>query len=254
MFKWLKADLHVHTVLSPCAELEMGPKGLVQMAVERGFDLIGITDHNAWANVPAVIELAQEHNIAVLPGMEVQTQEEVHILCFFSDVDRLAAAGEQIYAHLPAVANRPQFFGDQIVVDAQENIITFEDRLLLNSVQMSLEELNELTAEFGGIIIPAHIDRPAFSLIANLGFVPPDLRPAALEISARLDPSTALERFPALEGYTLVTSSDAHRLDDFKTPRSTFFYVAAPTLDEIALACAGRGDRKVVIAPGGTIL
>lgn len=253
MFKWLKADLHVHTVLSPCAELEMGPKGIVQTALQRGLDIIGITDHNAWANVTAVMELARKQGIAVLPGMEVQTQEEVHILCFFSDMDRLAAAGERIYAHLPAVTNRPQLFGDQIVVDAQENITAFEERLLLNSVAMSLEELSELTACYGGIIVPAHVDRPAFSLIANLGFVPPDLKPAALEISARLDPTAALERFPALEGYTLVTSSDAHRLNDFNTSRSTFFYCAAPTLDEIALSCAGRGDRKVVIAPGGTI-
>lgn len=253
MYRWLKADLHVHTVLSPCAELEMGPKGLVQQALERGLDLIGITDHNAWANVPAVIESAEKQGIAVLPGMEVQTQEEVHILCFFPDVDRLKIAGEQIYARLPEVPNRPEFFGDQIIVNANEDIIAFEDRLLLNSVEISLEELAELTVRYGGIIIPAHVDRPSFSLIANLGFVPPDLKPAALEISARLDPAVALERFPALEGYTLVTSSDAHRLDDLNTVRSTFFYCAAPTLDEIALACVGCGNRKVVIAPGEAI-
>ncbi|MGI6129338.1 MAG: PHP domain-containing protein [bacterium] len=251
--KWLQADLHIHTVLSPCADLKMGPKQVVQTAVERGLDVIGITDHNAWANVPAILKLAKKHNIAVLPGMEVQTQEEVHILCFFSDMDHLVKVGERIYARLPAVPNRPEFFGDQIVVDAEENIIGLEERLLLNSIEMSLEELSDLTFEQGGIIIPAHVDRPAFSLIANLGFVPPDLEPTALEISARLDPACALERFPQLEGYTLVTSSDAHRVEDFKTVRSTFFYVAAPTVDEIALACAGRGNRKVVIAERGTV-
>ncbi len=251
--KWLKADLHVHTVLSPCAELEMGPKGLVKAALERGLGLLGITDHNAWANVPAVVELAQQYDIGVLPGMEVQTREEVHVLCFFPDTKRLVTAGQQIYAHLPDVCNRADIFGDQIIVDAKENIIAFEDRMLLNSVDLSLEQVRDITWENHGIIIPAHVDRPAFSLIANLGFVPPDLKPTALEISTQVDKETAMERFPQLKGYTLVTSSDAHRLDDFETTRSTYFYVAAPTLAEIVLACKGLNNRKVVIASEGTV-
>lgn len=250
---WLKADLHVHTVLSPCAELDMGPQGLVTAALNRGLNILGVTDHNAWANVAAVTELAQPYGIGVLPGIEVQTREEVHVLCFFPDLDQLAAAGEHIYASLPVIRNRADIFGDQIIVDAKENIVAFEERMLLNSVELSLEQLRDLTCRHGGIIIPAHVDRPAFSLIANLGFVPPDLKPAALEISTRLDEERARKRFPALEGYTLVTSSDAHCLGDFGTPRSTFFYVAAPTLAEIALACAGRKNRKVVIASEGTI-
>ncbi|HKM39890.1 MAG TPA: PHP domain-containing protein [bacterium] len=250
---WLKADLHVHTVLSPCGELDMGPKGIVTVAAERNLDLIGITDHNAWANVAAVTEVAKSYGITVLPGMEVQTAEEVHVLCFFPTLDQLAVVGQQIYSRLPAIPNKPAIFGDQIIVDAEENIVAFEDRMLLNSVELTLEEVRDLTCRHGGIIIPAHVDRPAFSLIANLGFVPPDLKPAALEISAHVDEKTALERFPMLEGYTLVTSSDAHRLEDIKTPRSTFFRVAAPTLTEIAWACAGHGNRKVVIASEDTI-
>jgi len=113
--------------------------------------------------------------------------------------------------------------------------------------------VRDLTYNYGGIIIPAHVDRPAFSLIANLGFVPPNLQPAALEISSRLDEITAVKEFPILKEHTLITSSDAHRLDDFNTLRSTFFYVAAPTLAELALACAGRKNRKVVIAPQDTV-
>ncbi len=102
---WLKADLHVHTVLSPCAELDMGPQGLVTAALNRA-EYPRVTDHNAWANVAAVTELAQPYGIGVLPGIEVQTREEVHVLCFFPDLDQLAAAGEHIYASLPAIRNR----------------------------------------------------------------------------------------------------------------------------------------------------
>lgn len=137
--KWLKADLHIHTVLSPCAELEMGPKAIVKAALDRGLNLLGITDHNAWANVSAVKELARHYGIDVLPGIEVQTKEEVHVLCFFPDIDCLAAAGKRIYDSLPVVPNRVDIFGDQIIVDAQENIIALEERMLLNSVDMSLE-------------------------------------------------------------------------------------------------------------------
>lgn len=247
MLRWLKADLHVHTVLSPCAELEMGPRAIVAAAAARGIGLLGITDHNAWANVPAVAALAAREGIAVLPGMEVQTREEVHVLCFFPDLVSLAAAGEEIRRHLPRRENRPEIFGDQVIVDAEENILGFETTLLLNSVDLTLEEVRDLTRRAGGLFIPAHVDRPAFSLLANLGVVPPGLEPEALEISSRLTPADAKRLFPALVGYPLITSSDAHRLSDLATPRATWFHVAAPTLDEVVLALAGREGRKVVI-------
>jgi len=249
MLKWLKADLHVHTVLSPCAELEMGPRAIVGAAAAQGITLLGITDHNAWENVPAVAACAAPEGIAVLPGMEVQTQEDVHVLAFFPDLTALAAVGAQIRRHLPPLKNRPEVFGDQVIVDAEENILGFEEKLLLASTALSLEAVRDLTVGAGGLIIPAHVDRPAFSLLANLGLVPPGLQPAALEISSRLAPGAARQKFPQLGGYTLLTASDAHRLSDFVTSYTTWFYMAAPTLAEVALACAGKNGRKVVIAP-----
>ncbi|MDI3538240.1 MAG: 3,5-nucleoside bisphosphate phosphatase [Bacillota bacterium] len=247
MLRWLKADLHVHTVLSPCAELEMGPRAIVAAAAANGIGLLGITDHNAWANVPAVAALAAREGIAVLPGMEVQTREEVHVLCFFPDLASLAVVGEEIRRHLPRIENRPEVFGDQVIVDAEENILGFENTLLLNSVELTLEEVQDITRRAGGLFIPAHVDRPAFSLLANLGVVPPALEPDALEISGRVTPEEVKSLFPALTGYSLITSSDAHRLSDLATPRATWFYVAAPTLAEVVLALAGLEGRKVVI-------
>lgn len=252
MCKWLRADLHVHTVLSPCAELEMGPRAIVRAAVAQGIGLLGITDHNAWANVAPVAALAEREGIAVLPGMEVQTREEVHVLCFFPDLPSLAYAGEEIRRYLPKVPNRPEVFGDQVIVDEEENILGMEQVLLLSSVDLTLEAVCDLTQRCGGFLIPAHVDRPAFSLLANLGFVPPGVEPAAMEISSRLDPEEARRLFPGLAGYRLLTSSDAHRLSDFSTRFVTFFYIAAPTLAEVSLACAGREGRKVVIVPRGT--
>ncbi|MGI6603473.1 MAG: PHP domain-containing protein [bacterium] len=249
MLRWLKADLHVHTVLSPCAELEMGPRAIVQAAMAKGLGLLAITDHNAWANVAPVVALAARMGIAVLPGMEVQTKEEVHVLCFLPGLKELQEVGKEIGRHLPPLENRPEVFGDQIIVDEEENILSLEDKLLLSSVDLTLEQVAQITQAAGGLIIPAHVDRPAFSLLSNLGMVPSGLNVAALEISASHDPKMVCREFPELEHYTLVASSDAHRLSDFKTPFVTFFYIAAPTLAEIALACAGRDGRKVVIVP-----
>ncbi|HHY92390.1 MAG TPA: histidinol-phosphatase, partial [Firmicutes bacterium] len=218
-------------------------------AAAHGIELLGITDHNAWANVPAVAARAADEGITVLPGMEVQTAEDVHVLTFFPDLAALAAVGEEIQHHLPPLKNRAEVFGDQVIVDAEENILGFEDRLLLASVALPLEAVRDRVVGAGGLIIPAHVDRPAFSLLANLGLVPPGLQPAALEISRRVAPAAARSQFPAVAGYPLVTASDAHRLSDFAVPFCTWFYVAAPTLAEVALACAGQDGRKVVILP-----
>jgi PHP family Zn ribbon phosphoesterase len=247
MLSWFSADLHIHTVLSPCAELDMGPINIVETARELKIDIIGITDHNAAGNVAAVMERAGQEGPVVLPGMEVQTREEVHILCFFPDMEQLQAYAAYIRERLPPVRNRPEVFGDQVVVNAREEILYFEEILLVNSVTASLEEVVQEALAQDGLVIPAHVDRGAFSIMANLGLIPPSLPVAALEVAWPEKLPDLLLRYPAVGKYPLVSFSDAHTLSQFRAGYRTYFYLKEPTFKEIKKALQGEGGRKVVI-------
>jgi hypothetical protein len=209
-----RIDLHIHTVVSPCAEIEMIPPLIVRRALELGLDLIAITDHNTAENVLAVQEAASATSLRVLPGMEVQTREEVHILCLFDTADQICAWQAAVYNSLPSVPNRPEAFGAQYVVDATGEYICENERLLLTSTLMSTESVVAQVRELGGLPIAAHVDRPSFSLLANLGFVPEGLPLAGLEISRRQTVQGFRAAYPELAGWPLFGSSDAHQLAD----------------------------------------
>jgi PHP family Zn ribbon phosphoesterase len=241
--RFLLADLHIHTVLSACAETEMLPEFIVERAQELGLGLIAVTDHNSAENVAAVVSAAQGTGIAVLAGMELQTREEVHLLCLFDTLEQVALWQAEVYAHLPPLKNKEDVFGAQVVLDAAGEPLGYNDRLLLTAASFSLEEAVQKVRGLDGICIPAHVDRPAYSVIANLGFVPPDLEIAGVEISPLLGPEEARSRFPQLTRYGLVASGDAHRLQDMC--RRTTLKMEAPTVAELALALAGEGERGV---------
>jgi PHP family Zn ribbon phosphoesterase len=209
----IRADLHVHTVLSPCAEVEMIPPLIVERALSAGLDLIAITDHNASANAGAVIDAARGTGLKVLPGIELQTREEVHLLCLFDTLEQLAAWQIEVDRTLPHLHNRAETLGEQFVVDAAGDFVRREERLLLVSANIVLENAVARVKALGGIAIPAHIDRPANGLIALLGFVPPLLSVAALEISPNVSRDAARARFHLPEDAALIRSSDAHWLD-----------------------------------------
>ncbi|NLP17735.1 MAG: PHP domain-containing protein [Firmicutes bacterium] len=249
MLKWFSADLHIHTVLSPCAELDMGPINIVETAGKLGLDIIGITDHNSAANVAAVMDRAAQKDLVVIGGVEVQTREEVHVLCLFPDLDQLLAYAVFIRERLPRVPNRPEVFGDQVVVNGEEEILYFEKTLLISSVTASLEEVVAEALTYGGLVIPAHVDRPSFSILSNLGFVPPELAVAALEIAWPERMPDILSRYPDLERYCFVSFSDAHSISQLKRGFCTYFYLQEPTFIEIKKALAGHEGRKVVIGP-----
>lgn len=239
------AELHVHTVLSPCAEVEMIPPLIVRTALERGINLVAITDHNASANVAAVMRAAHGRGLTVWPGMEVQTREEVHMLCLFDTLAQLAAWQHQVDAHLPDLENNVELFGEQFVVDETGAFIRRERRLLLTSTQLSVEEAARRVHALGGLAIPAHIDRKAFSLITNLGFVPPGVPFAALEISRHISPSQARQRFPQIGAIPLIQSGDAHRLDELIGP--LVLTMQAPTLAELRLALGHHAGRSATL-------
>jgi PHP family Zn ribbon phosphoesterase len=237
------ADLHIHTVLSACAETEMLPEFIVERAQELGLGLIAITDHNSAENAAAALTAAEGTGITVFPGMEVQTREEVHLLCLFDTLEQVASWQEEVYDHLPPMKNEEDVFGTQVVLNADGDIVGRNDRLLLTSASFSVEEVVQRVCDLNGLCIPAHIDRPAYSVIANLGFIPPDLGIMGTEISPLVSPKEARARFPQLERYSLVAGGDAHRLREMV--RRTTLRLAEATVAELSLALAGEGDRGI---------
>jgi 3',5'-nucleoside bisphosphate phosphatase len=245
MLKQFRADLHIHTVLSPCAEVEMIPPLVVQKALERGIDLIAITDHNASANVGAVQKAAQGTSLAVLPGMEVQSREEVHLLTLFETLDALQAWQDEVDHSLPDLPNQPDFFGEQFVVDETGEFIRSEPRILLTSTSFSIDEIFNHVKALGGLVIPAHVDRFSCGLFPTLGLISENWNVLALEISRQITPPQAKLTFPAIRPYPLIQSGDVHRLDDFLG--TTVFTLAFPTLMELCMAFKQIDGRDVCI-------
>jgi PHP family Zn ribbon phosphoesterase len=240
-----RAELHVHTVLSPCAEVEMIPPLIVQEAVERGIGLIAITDHNATANIAAVQKAANGTGLVVLPGMEVQTVEEVHVLCLFDTLDQVQAWQAEVDRVLPRLENNIELFGEQFVVDDEGEFIRRESQLLLTSAELSIDDVYDKVTALGGLAIPAHVDRKAFGLFANLGLISPTWPVAALEISRHLSPGDAVQRYRQLKGYPLIRSGDVHRLEEYLGVNH--FTLEAPTIGEIRKALAGEEGRGLEV-------
>lgn len=241
--KSYRADLHVHTVLSPCAQIEMIPPLIVREALEQGIQLIAITDHNSTRNIASVQKAASGTGLVVLPGMELQTREEVHVLCLFDTLAQAEAFQKEVDLALPAIPNQPDFFGEQFVVDETGDFIASEERLLITSTHFSLREAWEKVTSLGGIYIPAHVNRKTFGLIYNLGLVPEDFPILALEISRHTTPAKAVVEFPQVRGYPLIQNGDVHGLDEFLG--SNIYSIEETTTAELSLAMVGKESRSV---------
>ncbi|WP_227765782.1 PHP domain-containing protein [Zhaonella formicivorans] len=227
MNRWYQADLHIHTALSPCAGREMSPPAIVATAISAGLDLIAITDHNSLGNVLAVQQAAEGTGLAVLTGIEVQTIEEIHLLCLFPGYEEAVAVQKLVDATLPSCLNRPEYFGEQLLFDYKGNIIGTETKLLLNSCNLTINQLVRAVLQVKGIAIPAHIDRKAYSILEVLGFIPPGLFPA-IEITPYSLQENRAQEFLSL-GYPMIISSDAHSLTEIGLCKSRF-YLAGPSL------------------------
>lgn len=238
------ADLHLHSVLSPCGDLAMSPSAIVARAQARGLDLIAITDHNMVENGIALRTLAARCGIAALYGMELETSEEVHLLCLFDDLEQALEWQDVVYARLPDIPNDPLRFGDQVVVDDVENIVRFEPRLLANAADIPLEEACLWVQAHGGLAIPAHVDRPAHSLVSQFGFPPPGLPIDAVELTRFASGEFLRQQSAWLSQVAPVRFSDAHFLDDIGTQR-TCLHIEAPTIREIRMALRGEGGRRI---------
>ncbi|PKM59564.1 MAG: histidinol-phosphatase [Firmicutes bacterium HGW-Firmicutes-4] len=209
-------DLHIHSILSPCGEEEMTPNNIVNMALIKELDFIAVTDHNTAKNLPAVMAVAKElgGGICILPGIEVTTKEEAHILAYLPTLEAAMELDQIIYEHLPEVMNEKELFGPQYVMDEHDNIIGEVDKLLISATDIGVDRLWDLVTALGGILVPAHIDRKSYSLIASLGFIPLELNIKTCEVSKKETFDNVLKNFRFFKDYQFIHGSDAHQLED----------------------------------------
>ncbi len=241
-----RADLHVHTVLSPCGDLEMSPVNIVQAAARRHIDILGIADHNSTLNAAVIHQLAAKKGIFTLCGAEVTTKEEAHCLAFFEDFDKLGTFQQYLEEYLPPVKNNPATFGYQVVVDENDLILQQVEHVLISAIGQTIDQVQQKVHSLNGLFIPAHIDRPRYSLTSQLGFVPPDIKADALEISRFTSVQKMIEKYPYLEGYSFVASSDAH-YPHMIGERFTLFEMEQLNFEEIKMALHHEQNRKVSI-------
>ncbi|MCL3780442.1 PHP domain-containing protein [Prolixibacteraceae bacterium JC049] len=208
-----RADLHIHSVLSPCGDLEMSPVNIIEQAKAKKIDIIGITDHNSTRQCQVIKKLGEEQGILVLCGAEVTTKEEVHCLAFFEKDEELALFQEFLDAHLPNIPNKPNLFGYQVSVNRNEEIQFEEERLLISALDVGIDQVAEKIRMHNGLFIPAHIDKPSNSLFSQLGFIPPQLKADAFEFTGKQS-RKQMEMLGLPKNATLITSSDAHLPED----------------------------------------
>ncbi len=244
MLRSVRADLHVHTCLSPCADEEMKPLAIVRRAKEQGLDVIGICDHNSTANVAAVRRAGEREGVAVIGGVEITSEEEVHVLGLFDDEDSLCTIQRLLDENLHG-ENNPELFGDQFVCDENDVVTGRENRLLIGATSLSVDEVVESIHGLGGVAIASHVDRESFSMISQLGFVPEQLQVDALEVSSLHSMMEARDLFPQIRDYLLVRSSDAHFLKEIGAA-STTFTGASPCVEELRKALHGEDGREVM--------
>ncbi len=211
----LAYDLHIHSCLSPCGDNDMTPGNILGMAVVKGLEVVTISDHNAAGNLPAAQKIADAYGLLLVPAIEITTMEEVHMLGYFPDVDTAVEFGRMLKEHLPKKKNKPAFFGEQLLMNEDDEVIGTEDALLIGATDFPLEQCAEKVRSFGGVPVPAHINRGSNGVLINLGFLPEQPCFTTVEVWRHL-PCPMEPR----ENRHVLHSSDAHYLGDIQEPES----------------------------------
>lgn len=214
-------DLHIHSCLSPCAENDMTPCNIAGLAALNGLQIVALTDHNSGRNCPAFYKAAKNYGVIPVAGMELTTAEEVHLVCLFPTLEDAMAFSEEIDKRRIRIANRKDIFGDQLVMDEDDNVLAEEEDLLPNATTVGLEEAPEIVERHHGLCYPAHIDREANGIIAILGEMPKVPEFACYEMRDRENIPDYTERY-GLQGKTVVISSDAHMIEQLKEKENYF--------------------------------
>lgn len=209
-------DLHLHSCLSPCGGAENTPADLAAMCAVAGLDIVALTDHNTAGNCGAFLRAAQRLGLLALPGMELTTREEVHVVCLFPALSAAEAFDNKIRPLLPPILNEPAFWGEQLFMDDTDRVLGEDPAFLSGAADIGIYEVAGLAASLGGTTFPAHIDRPAFSLLSNLGFWEGDMGFRLAELSPHCPPE--LLRRPDLAGLPFIMNSDAHYLNQVLDP------------------------------------
>ena len=201
-------DLHIHSCLSPCGDEDMTPNNIVNMSVLKGLDFIAVTDHNSILNLEAVINCSKNTDVKVIPGMEIETSEEIHMLSLFPNLIDAENCYDTVSKNMLGIKNRPDIFGRQLIMNDNDEITGIEDMLLVTATKLNLDKVKLLVENNHGICIPAHIDRNSYSIISNLGTIP-DIGFSCVELSKNADFSQYNNYF-----YKKIRNSDAHYLED----------------------------------------
>lgn len=223
----------------------MTPKNIVRRAVEQHLSIIAVTDHNSAENVPAVIDASYGSGLLVLPGMEITTAEEVHILGLFESIEDAFCVQAAVYHHLMPGENDEKVFGIQVIANAEDEVLGFNKRMLIGATSLNLNAGIALIHRHNGIAILCHIDRPAYGIIGQLGFIPPDIAADGIEISRHMSISDAHAAYRDYHRFPIISSSDAHEIDDIGKAATTFL-MHEVTFREMLLALAGSEGRRIV--------
>ncbi len=242
MLRRFRADLHVHTCLSPCGDLLMSPRKITARAAELTIALIAICDHNTAGNVAAVARAAGA-GLTVLPGMEICTREEIHVLGIFESVDDALRMQTLIQNGLTGV-NDPEVFGLQVVANEHDEVVGYEERLLIGATDVPVDAVVEDIHRLGGLAIASHIDRESYSVISQLGFIPESCRFDALELTTRTGAGEARQRFSTPPEVPFVRNSDAHFLEDIGS-NTCEYLLDRPTFPELRKALRDEAGRRI---------
>lgn len=243
MLRVFRCDLHVHTCLSPCADLDMYPRAVVEKSVSEKLDAIAICDHNSSENIQYVMRAAEGKPIRVLQGMEITSIEEVHLLALFDNLDRLLVLQEVVYNNLSGT-NREEIFGCQAIVNDLDEVEGFNERLLIGATGLGLHEIVNQIHRLGGLAIASHIDRESFSVIGQLGFIDSIIPFDALEVTHETGIKEARLRYPELSEYPFIESSDAHFIKDIGKGGTNIF-LKKVTVSELKMAFENREGRFI---------
>ena len=240
-----RADLHIHSVLSPCGDLDMSPGNIVDRAVQKGIEIISVTDHNHTGHAKLTRRLGEARGIWVVYGVELTTKEEVHCLAYFDTDEQLDQLQVAVNSHLPKISNETAIFGHQVLVDEKEKILSEVTHSLYPGINLDISELATMVHRLGGIFVPAHVDRQMNGLYAQLGFFPDELEADAVEISWRTDTQSMLEEHAELSRFQLLRSSDAHYIEDIGRVESRLLMNECSFV-EFCMALRGEEGRKVL--------
>ena len=201
---------------------DMTPNNIAGMGVLNGLNIMALTDHNTSKNCPAFFKAAKKNGIIPIAGMELTTAEDIHVVCLFKDLDTALDFDGMVDSHRIKYHNRTDIFGNQLILDENDEVIGTEEFFLPNATDISIESVPKIIKDFGGFCYPAHIDREANGIISILGDFPVNSGFTAAEFHDSENTEKYNEKYPETRNKQIIVSSDAHYLWNIKDKKEFF--------------------------------